>query len=68
MVRSEEALKDGKIKEVLDAVEGIGIYYDDFSENVNMLGRRMYVDPDKLPLIIVFDGSLTVFRPQAVIM
>lgn len=59
VVRSEEALKDGKIKEVLDAVEGIGIYYDDFSENVNMLGRRMYVDPDKLPLIIVFDGSLT---------
>ncbi len=47
VVRSEEALKDGKIKEVLDAVEGIGIYYDDFSENVNMLGRRMYVDPDK---------------------
>lgn len=58
VVRTEDALKDGKIREVLDAVKGIEIYYDDFSENVNMLGRRMYVDPDKLPLILVFDGSL----------
>ena len=25
---------------------------------INTLGRRMYVDPDKLPLIIVTNGSL----------
>lgn len=58
VLHSEEACKDMKIQEVLDAVDGIKIYYDDFSENVNMLGRRMYVDPDKLPLIVVFDGKL----------
>lgn len=58
VVRSEEVCKDTKIQAVLDAVKGIEIYYDDFSENVNMLGRRMYVDPDKLPLILVFDGRL----------
>lgn len=57
VVRSEEACTDAKIRATLDAIDGIEIYYDDFSENVNMLGRRMYVDPDKLPLIVVFDGK-----------
>ena len=34
------------------------VLYDTFTENVNTLGRRMYVDPEKLPLILVTDGEL----------
>ena len=42
----------------LAKLKNIQIYYDDFSEIINTLGRRMYVDPDKLPLIIVTNGTL----------
>ncbi len=34
------------------------ICYDDFRDNVSSLARRMYVDPDKLPLIIVTKPGL----------
>ena len=29
------------------------VYYDEGTENINVLARRMYGDPDKLPLILV---------------
>ena len=29
------------------------VYYDAGNENINVLARRMYGDPDKLPLILV---------------
>ena len=39
-------------------IPSIRLVYDDFHENVNTLGRRMYVDPDKLPLVLVLEGGL----------
>lgn len=56
-MRSKEALETLTLSKAL-AVKNIQIYYDDFSEIINTLGRRMYVDPDKLPLIIVTNGTL----------
>ena len=32
--------------------------YDSFVPNVETLARRMYVDPEKLPLILVTTGEL----------
>lgn len=58
VVKSEESLKDPAISKVLGALPGIRICYDNFTDNINMLGRRMYVDHEKLPLIIVTDGRL----------
>lgn len=58
IVRSKEALSDPTIAKAVNALQNVNILYDDFEENIEMLGRRMYVDPEKLPLIIVTDGKL----------
>ena len=58
VVRSREALETPTLSKALGKLKNVQIYYDDFSEIINTLGRRMYVDPDKLPLIIVTNGSL----------
>ena len=58
VVRSREALGTPTLAKTLAKMKNVQIYYDDFSEITNTLGRRMYVDPDKLPLIIVTSGSL----------
>lgn len=57
VVRSDKALADKTLSKFLNKFGNIAIYYDTFTENVNMLGRRMYVDPEQLPLIIVFDAK-----------
>lgn len=56
--KSPEGLKDPTVAKAMKLFPGIQVYYDDFTENLNMLGRRMYVDFEKLPLIIVTDGKL----------
>ena len=58
VVRSKEALETPTLAKTLTKMKNVSIYFDDFSEITNTLGRRMYVDPDKLPLIIVTNGSL----------
>lgn len=58
IVRSKEALSTPTLAKALDVLgNDIQIYYDDFSEIINLLGRRMYVDPEKLPLVIVTSGE-----------
>mgnify|MGYP000122795453 CR=1 FL=1 len=42
---------------VLKRFQNVSIYYNSFEENIELLGRRMYVDPDKLPLILVTNGE-----------
>lgn len=56
--KTPEGLKDSTVSKAMRCFPGIRVYYDDFTENLNMLGRRMYVDFEKLPLIIVTDGRL----------
>lgn len=59
VVRSKEALATPTLAKALGILgDKVQIYYDDFSEIINTLGRRMYVDPEKLPLIIVTSGEL----------
>lgn len=58
VVREEEALQTATLERVLKNLPQIQIYYDDFSEIISVLGRRMYVDPDKLPVILVTNGKL----------
>lgn len=58
IIRSAAALEDPTLSKALKALPDVQIYYDDFQKNVNTLGRRMYVDHEKLPLIIVTNGRL----------
>ena len=58
VVKSKKALETPTLSRALGKLGDVQILYDDFSEIINTLGRRMYVDPDKLPLIIVTNGSL----------
>ena len=58
IVRSNEDLKNRNISEVLHRFPKIRVYFDDFTQNIEMLGRRMYVDHEKLPLIFVTDRKL----------
>lgn len=58
VMRSAKALQDPTVQRALQAFPEIGVYYDDFSENVYTLGRKMYVDHEKLPLILVTGGCL----------
>ena len=59
LVRSREALENAKLQRVLEVFPQIRVYYDPFVPNVETLARRMYVDPEKLPLILVATGALT---------
>ena len=58
VVKSKKALETPTLSRALGKLGNVQILYDDFSEIINTLGRRMYVDPDKLPLIIVTNGNL----------
>ncbi|MFR3007311.1 MAG: transglutaminase-like domain-containing protein [Blautia faecis] len=57
MIRTQEAKQDPLLAKVLKMFPNVSIYYDSFEENIELLGRRMYVDPDKLPLILVTNGE-----------
>lgn len=58
MVKNKEALENAKVQKVLATFPRIKVYYDSFVPNVETLARRMYVDPDKLPLVIVTTKEL----------
>ena len=57
MIRTKEAKQDPLLSKALKEFPEISVYYDSFEENIELLGRRMYVDPDKLPLILVTNGE-----------
>ena len=58
MVHGKEALENAKLKKVLDTFPRIRVCCDSFVPNVETIARRMYVDPEKLPLIVVTTGTL----------
>ncbi len=58
IVKDKSALENAKVKLVLDTFPRIKVYYDSFVPNVETIARRMYVDPDKLPLVIVTTKEL----------
>ncbi|MCI7796074.1 MAG: transglutaminase [Lachnospiraceae bacterium] len=58
IIKDKSALENAKLKLVLNTFKKIKVYYDSFVPNVETLARRMYVDPDKLPLIIVTTKEL----------
>lgn len=58
VIQNKEVLKDPTFSKLLQILGGVRIYYDDFEDNINILARRMYVDPDKLPFIMITQKQL----------
>lgn len=53
VISSPKALKDPRIQGALAALPQVKVYYDDFRDTLSSLARRLYVDPDKLPLLVL---------------
>lgn len=58
IVRSGDAFLQPAMARLQKAFPEVETCYDSMTENTNMLGRRMYVDHERLPLVVVTDGTL----------
>lgn len=58
IVRSEEALEQVTITKCRKVLPKVEVYLGDFEELIPLLARGMYVDPEKLPLMIVAKRGL----------
>lgn len=58
ILRGKEALENEKLRCVLERFPAIRVFYDSFVPNVETLARRLFVDPEKLPLIVVTNARL----------
>lgn len=59
IVRGSEDLTDPTLTRCRAALPEVKIYFDTFGKDQEMTARRMYVDPGKLPLLVVTDGRAT---------
>lgn len=57
LVKHEEAFSDGTLKKCRAMFPDIRVYFDSFGKDREMTARKMYVDPEKLPLMVVTDGA-----------
>lgn len=53
VVSSVEALKNPTVHRTLEALPNITVLLEDFDSNYNNLARQMFLEPGKLPLILV---------------
>lgn len=58
IVRSPEDLKDVTLCRCREFLPEIEVCCHDFGKDLEMTARRMYVNPDMLPLLVVTDGKL----------
>ena len=58
LLRSEQSLKNQTLQKVLKAIPRIKVGYINFDDGVEPLARKLYVDPEKLPLLIVTNPGL----------
>lgn len=59
IVRGEDALLNRTLKKALDKVKNVQVFFDPEGENAEPVARRMYVDPEKLPLLVVTSQGMT---------
>lgn len=55
ILQDSSDVSDPTFEKTKKELPNLQVYYDNGHENVNVLARRMYGDPDKLPLILVVD-------------
>lgn len=59
ILREKTALENATIRKVLQAIPDIRAIYASFDDVVEPLARRMYTDPEKLPLLLVVRKGMT---------
>lgn len=57
VVTHQEALENQTLADVQRRLQA-PVYYDDFQELPEILARRMYTDPDKLPLVLLISPDM----------
>lgn len=57
ITRNQEAYQDRNIARILKKIPQIKTYTSEIEEDANLLGRRMYIDPERLPMIIVVNKN-----------
>lgn len=61
IIRGRNALGNKTFKKTCSAIPGAKVYYSDFSDTAVTMARRMYVDPENLPLAVVAQGSRGIY-------
>lgn len=61
IIRNSEAYANQTFAKALKSIPSARVYYSDFNETAVTMARRMYVDPDGLPLTVVACGSRAVY-------
>ena len=56
ILRGEESLKNATLAKCLELFPEIQVYFHDFGKDKEMTARRMYVDSEKLPLMVITEG------------
>jgi len=60
VLRSEGALQNATLSQTIKIIPNIRLYYENPETNVSSIARSVYVEPDKLPLILVTNKKLNV--------
>ncbi len=58
ILHGETSKEDARIARALAHIPNIRVLYDDFRDTMSMLARRMYIDPDKLPIVALCSNGL----------
>nr|WP_319489704.1 transglutaminase domain-containing protein [uncultured Caproiciproducens sp.] len=61
IIRDRSAWDNETFAKACRAIPGARVYYSDFTETAVTMARRMFVDPEKLPLTIVARGCRGVY-------
>lgn len=58
VVNSPDVKKDSTLSRTVSALKNVNFLMDDFGADMEVLARRMYLEPGKLPLIVIVDEHM----------
>jgi transglutaminase-like putative cysteine protease len=59
VIRNQRVKEDPTLKHTLAELPDAEILYDEFGTDMGTLARRMYLEPEKYPLVVVIDKKMT---------
>lgn len=61
IIRDQNALGNETFKKACEAITGVKVYRSDFSDTAVTMARRMYVDPENLPLTVLARDGRSIY-------
>lgn len=58
VIKDAKAKDDPTLKRTLTKVSNVEFLYDEFGADMSVLARRMYLEPGKLPLIVIINENM----------